>query len=82
MIIGDVHGQFFDMIEMLDNLIPRLEKEEDFGLLFLGDYVDRGIMCVEVLMYLTALKINFPDRVTLLRGNHESRSMTEYFTFR
>jgi len=80
--IGDVHGQFFDMVDMLDHLVPRLEKEENFGLVFLGDYVDRGIQCVEVLLYLTALKVNYPNRVTLLRGNHESRSMTEYFTFR
>jgi serine/threonine-protein phosphatase 2B catalytic subunit len=42
-IIGDIHGQFFDMMSMLDNLTPRLEKEKEFGLLFLGDYVDRGI---------------------------------------
>ena len=80
--IGDVHGQFYDMVDMLDHLVPRLEKEDNFGLLFLGDYVDRGIQCVEVLLYLTALKINFPNRVTMLRGNHETRSMTEYFTFR
>lgn len=42
-IIGDIHGQFFDMMSMLDNLTPRLDKEKEFGLLFLGDYVDRGI---------------------------------------
>lgn len=42
-IVGDIHGQFYDMVEMLDQMIPRLEKEEEFGLLFLGDYVDRGI---------------------------------------
>ena len=59
-IIGDIHGQFFDMMSMLDNLTPRLEKEKEFGLLFLGDYVDRGIQCVEVLLYLLALKITFP----------------------
>ena len=82
-IIGDVHGQFFDMVSMLDELIPQLEKSEnDFGLLFLGDYVDRGIKGVEVLLYLMAIKINYPRKMTLLRGNHESRSMTEYFTFR
>ena len=59
-IIGDIHGQFFDMMSMLDNLTPRLEKEKEFGLLFLGDYVDRGIQCVEVLLYLLALKITYP----------------------
>ena len=81
-IIGDIHGQFYDMVSMLDKMTPRLEEEDDFGLLFLGDYVDRGILCVEVIAYLTALKINYPSKITLLRGNHESRSMTSYFTFR
>lgn len=50
--------------------------------LFLGDYVDRGINGVEVLLLLMCIKINYPKNVVILRGNHESRNMTENFTFR
>lgn len=50
--------------------------------LFLGDYVDRGIFGLECMMLLIAIKLNFPKKFMLLRGNHESRNMTESFTFR
>ena len=50
--------------------------------MFLGDYVDRGIFGVQVIILLFAIKINFPTSFYLLRGNHESRNMTEHFTFR
>lgn len=37
---------------------------------------------MEVILTLFALKMNYPSEVTLLRGNHESRSMTSFFNFR
>ena len=51
-------------------------------LLFLGDFVDRGAWGTEIVLLLFTLKIKYPDRVLLLRGNHESREMTEQFNYR
>lgn len=44
--------------------------------------MDRGIFSLEVCLYLFCLKLNHPKEVVMLRGNHESRAMTEHFTFR
>ena len=84
-IVGDIHGQFFDMMQMLEqlkqrNLTPGDAKKTKY--LFLGDYVDRGKRSLEVCAYLMALKIKYPHDVFLLRGNHESRQMTQEMDFR
>ena len=67
-IIGDIHGQLFDLIPMLSKC-----KHGKVNLVFLGDYVDRGRYSIEVTLLLLALKVNYPVNVTMLRGNHESR---------
>jgi len=37
---------------------------------------------VEVVLLLYSMKINYPETFVMLRGNHETRTMTTYFNFR
>ncbi len=43
--------------------------------------MDRGFFSVETIMWLLTLKVNWPDRLTLLRGNHESRNISQTYGF-
>ena len=79
-IIGDIHGQFYDLVNMLRKLAR--PGHHNTKLLFLGDYVDRGNYGPEVAAFLFTLKLFYPTDVFLLRGNHESRDMAESFNFR
>ncbi|KAE9138005.1 hypothetical protein PF010_g1096 [Phytophthora fragariae] len=81
-VFGDIHGQFFDLMQLMDAAGMAELQERDMQLLFLGDYVDRGAFSCEVMLYLLLLKIRFSDKVVLLRGNHECESISSFYGFR
>ena len=70
-------SQFYDLLEIfsIGGSIP------ETNYLFLGDYVDRGYFSVETISLLTCLKLRYPERVHLVRGNHESRGVTQSYGF-
>lgn len=76
-ICGDLHGQFLDLLRIFEHggYLPSANY------VFLGDYVDRGKRNLETICLLLAYKIKYPDKLFLLRGNHEDAKINRVYGF-
>ena len=78
-ICGDTHGQFYDVL----NIFEKFGKvSDDHVYLFNGDFVDRGSWGCEVAFLLYSLKVLYPNKIFINRGNHETDDMNSVYGFR
>merc|ERR1712032_169111 len=76
-VVGDIHGQFLDVSNILTIGGPAPETKY----LFLGNYINRGYDSLSTICLAFLLKVRFPQKVTLLRGNHETAQLTQIYGF-
>jgi len=76
-IVGDIHGQYFDLLRLFE--YGGFPPESNY--LFLGDYVDRGKHSLEVIILLLIYKCKYPENFFMLRGNHECAAITRIYGF-
>ena len=77
MVVGDVHGQYYDLLRIFE--YGGFPPESNY--LFLGDYIDRGKQSIETVSLLLCYKIKYPENFFLLRGNHECAQINRIYGF-
>lgn len=84
---GDLHGDIRSFLAILSQLQERrwldgfTVIDPNLHIVFLGDYTDRGLYGIEVLYTLFRLKLANPDRVHMVRGNHEDVNLVSRYGF-
>ena len=76
-LLGDVHGQYYDLLRIFE--YGGFPPEANY--LFLGDYIDRGKQSIETVCLLLCYKIKYPENFFLLRGNHECAQINRIYGF-
>lgn len=80
LVVGDLHGDYLSLLKAL-SAVGRLCGPE-CRVVFLGDYVDRGPHQHEVIVELMRLRLSDPDKYFMIRGNHETWSISFRYGFR
>jgi serine/threonine-protein phosphatase 2A catalytic subunit len=76
--VGDLHGDFETTKAIVGHFL------DADRLVFLGDFIDREPMkwgAIYTIIYLFVLKIRYPEKFILLRGNHESNDMIPCYPY-
>ncbi|KAM3721731.1 Serine/threonine-protein phosphatase PP1-delta [Dirofilaria immitis] len=66
-VVGDLHGDLYCLL----NIVLKNGFPPNTNYLFLGDYVDRGLYQVQLVLFIFLMKLRWPNYITTLKGNHE-----------
>jgi serine/threonine protein phosphatase 1 len=78
--IGDIHGCFDKFISLYNKIIYDINKHKQKStIIFLGDYIDRGLQTKKVLDFLMLLKDTDQIKYIFLKGNHEDMFIDAYY---
>lgn len=77
-VIGDIHCDYNALTGVFKKLSQ--SKYDYFGkaiFVFIGDYIDRGLLPLQTIRFLLNLKVLLGDRCVLLKGNHDQIKLNE-----
>ena len=72
---GDCLAHLTDFVQVFE----LAGKLPDTHFLLMGNYVDRGQYSVESITLFLALKVKYPQLITMLRGNHEAKEISKVY---
>ena len=83
-VFGNIHGVYDDLMRYFESFGNPSDDNQmgDINVMqyiFLGDFCDRGLYSLEVILLLFALKIKYPDFIYLIRGHHEDKIINEKY---
>ncbi|MHA1746962.1 MAG: metallophosphoesterase [Promethearchaeota archaeon] len=85
LLVGDTHGSIEDSLKLIQYFIREIQEASSGGhdvkIVFIGDFVDRGLHDLHNLLLIMTFNLKFPENVLMLRGNHEEISICAHYGF-